>query len=429
MRICRDISREQPQGLLPTVVCLLVVIFLFVMMIPTARGEDSTSPRAVIFYNEACGSCDEYVHEIAPRVLREYGVTNPEKLDYINDRNNRVLLNQWLKSWNVPLELESHIMVFIEGIRGKQIVLAGHVPESLIRSLFASENLPRYKRLLLYQDKMHGMPTHYTVWKPDRAIQDYPIETPLSVYLNITAQDTKSQSREVKNLLPLVLVSGLSDGVNPCAIAVLIFFVALLYHLRRNIRNVLIMGTIYISVIYLTYLLIGLGLLKAIRISGVPHLMAKLGAGLMILLGFVSLKNFLFPKKLTACLRVPMEMPACLKVPKVFTRLIERWLSKATFPAVIIASFLVGMCTFPCSGGIYVAVLGLLASVPWKGLGYLLIYNLMFVVPLIGILTVACNRTLLKRVAVWQNTHQTGFRLASGIAIMVLGAAILLFFV
>jgi cytochrome c biogenesis protein CcdA len=407
---------------------MLLKVVLLLLAATAIADEEPTDPTAVIFYNEACGGCDEYVHKTVPRILGEYGVVDPEKRDYINDRGNRVLLNRWLNRWSIPLELESHIMVFVDGVKGKQIVLAGHVPEQLIRSLFTPENLPRYERILLYQDKMYGAPTRYVIWKPGGPIQEYPIDTPLSVYLDLVDRGAAPQPGEARGLLPLVLVSGLSDGINPCAIAVLIFFVALLYHLRRNVRNVLIMGTIYISVIYLTYLSIGLGLLKAIRISGVPHLMAKIGAGLMILLGLVSLKNFLFPKKLKACLRMPMDMPTCLKVPRVFIHLIERWLSKATIPAVIIASFLVGMCTFPCSGGIYVAILGLLASVAWKGVGYLLIYNLMFVVPLMGILAVACNPLLLRNLAIWQNAHQTGFRLASGMAILALGVAILWLF-
>ena len=45
------------------------------------------------------------------------------------------------------------------------------------------------------------------------------------------------------------------------------------------------MGLVYIRAIYLAYLLIGLGIAQAIVMAGAPHLMAKIGAYLVIALG------------------------------------------------------------------------------------------------------------------------------------------------
>jgi cytochrome c biogenesis protein CcdA len=59
--------------------------------------------------------------------------------------------------------------------------------------------------------------------------------------------------------------------------------------------------------------------------------------------------------------------------------------------AVFAAGVLVGLCTVPCSGAIYLAVLGLLArqATYLSGLGYLVPYHVVFVAPLVAMLAVA----------------------------------------
>jgi len=220
--------------------------------------------------------------------------------------------------------------------------------------------------------------------------------------------------------LALVLVSGFLDGFNPCAFAVLIFFIAFLFTLQRSIGNIFKLGLVYIAVIYLTYLGIGFGLFKALVITSAPHLMAKVGAWLVIFLGLVNIKDFIFPK-----------LPIHLRIPKFSQDTIKYWLTKATLPAVIVAAFLVGLCTFPCSGGIYVAIVGLLASrgTFLQGLGYMLVYNLMFNLPLLLLLALAGNKYTLGRVAEWQAKSDKGLKFWSGIIMIALGIIILIWFV
>jgi cytochrome c biogenesis protein CcdA len=81
------------------------------------------------------------------------------------------------------------------------------------------------------------------------------------------------------------------------------------------------------------------------------------------------------------------------------------------------------LCTFPCSGGIYVAVIGLLAAQTtyWEGLGYLYLYNLAFVLPLVLILAVASNKGLARRTTSWERRHTDMIRQVSGAAMIVVG--------
>ncbi len=195
---------------------------------------------------------------------------------------------------------------------------------------------------------------------------------------------------------------------------------AFLFVIRRTRANTLKMGAVYIAAIFTVYFLIGIGLLQTILISGVPHLMARVGAVLVIALGVINLLNYVFP-----------QIPVILKTPKVSWERIKERMVQATYPSAMVAGLLVGLCTFPCSGGIYVAVLGLLASQTSYsvGLGYLLLYNLMFILPLVVILAGVTNRPVARKLATWERSRSDLLRLISGVVMVALGVIILVAFV
>ena len=406
---------------------------------PSVSRPASLSLKSVTYYNEACGDCADYVQAELPAVLSRNGVDQIVKKDYINDRANRVALNQLLDQIGLPVSLQSHIMIFITAAAATDLsqspyILGGHIPAELVDQMFQPDNRSRFQRLLIYQDKMHGDVTDYQVWaRPTYAAnfvgqaKTYALGTPLADYLDYLQQNQSqlqdqifSRQQQKESLWPLVLVSGFLDGFNPCAFAVMIFFIAFLFTLRRSLGQIFGLGLVYILVIYLTYLGIGLGLFQALVITGYPHLMAKIGAGLVIILGLVNLKDFILP-----------NLPIHLQIPKFSQGTLKYWLTKATLPAVIVAAFLVGLCTFPCSGGIYVAIVGLLASQGtfWSGLGYLLVYNVMFVLPLVFLLLLAGNKFTLGKVAEWQSRNDKMVKLVLGASMIIIGLIILFFFV
>lgn len=222
-------------------------------------------------------------------------------------------------------------------------------------------------------------------------------------------------------MLPLVLVTGFLDGIHPCAIAILIFFIAFLLTLRRNLRDIFFLGLVYIFVIFLTYLGIGVGLFSGIMLFGQHYFFAILGSWLLIIMGAVSLINYFFPK-------IPIHL---LRLPRVSGDKIRGMLRTATLPTVIMAAFLVGLCSIPCSGGIYAAVTALLAAKTtyWVGFTYLLLYNFMFVLPLIIILILAANPMTLVKLGEWQTKNAKAYRLVAGLFMVIVGSGILLFFV
>jgi len=399
---------------------LTLAVSALVLLPALHQAHADSYAQAEIYYNEACGMCAEYLEEVLVPTLESLGIQDIQIKDYINERSFRKELNQHNDAHSVPLELQSHLVTFING---GDLILGGHVPASIIRDLIENQSkVPA--NLLIFQDKMDDDVVDYQVWSPGAAVQTYSIDEPISTHLSWYEQNKNNfdglAKSEQKGLLGLVLLTGLLDGINPCAIAVLIFFIAFLFTLRSSIGRIFKYGIVYIAVIYLTYLGIGFGLFKAIIFTGDPHLMAKIGAWLVILLGLINIIGHYVPK-----------FPIKLQIPKFSQGTLKHWLTKATLPAVIIGAFLVGLCTFPCSGGIYVAIIGLLAArgTFLQGLGYLLIYNVMFVVPLIVLLALAGNKYTLGRVAEWQSKADKGLKFWSGVLMLVLGAIILIWFV
>lgn len=414
---------------------LVVVLFLIFMPVLSVLAHESDrvhveENEAVIYYNEACGMCAMYVTDELPAMLSQHGINNFVKKDYINDKSNRPEMNQVMTDLGVPLPLQSHIMTFV----GDKYILGGHVPQHIIDDIFQEENSQKFKRIIVYQDKMHGDIDDYQIWAIPAYTDDYvgeaktyPINTPMTEYLDYLEQNKdellksdKYQWIKNRSLLPTILISGFLDGINPCAFAVLLLFIAFLFSIKRGKANVWKMGIIYISAIFLAYVLIGFGLLKAVMFVNSPHFMAKLGSWLVIILGGINLINYFVPK-----------FPIKLSIPQVSKGTIQKWMRQATLPAAFVMGFLVGLCTFPCSGGIYVAIIGLLAikTTYWTGVNYLLLYNFMFVLPLIIILILTSNPYTLVKVGKWQTKHKKVERLILGLVMVAIGVIILLFFV
>ena len=219
-------------------------------------------------------------------------------------------------------------------------------------------------------------------------------------------------------LLPLVAVSALLDSVNPCAFSVLLITVAFLFSLGKPRRDVLRLGASYIAGLFLAYFLIGLGTLQALHIFGVPHFMGRLGAVAVIVFGILNLLGYYFPNI--------MWIPGI--PPSVHERM-GKLLGRVSLPAVFLVGDLVGLWEFPCTGGPYLMILGLLhdSTTYASGFSYLIFYNLLFVLPLVIILLIASHKELLEKVNTWRKAETKKMKLWVGAAMILLGIIIIFF--
>ncbi len=218
-------------------------------------------------------------------------------------------------------------------------------------------------------------------------------------------------------LLPLVAITALVDSVNPCAFSILLLTIAFLFSIGRLRSDILKLGLLYIIGIFMAYFLIGLGLAQVLHIFNTPHFMAKIGAILLIILGAVNLIGYFFPR-----------FPIKLRIPQAAHHQMARLMEKGSLVGIFALGGLVGLCEFPCTGGPYLMVIGLLhdQATYLKGVTYLLLYNLIFVLPLVIILLIASQRVLLDKVRSWQMQRGAAMRWGGGAVMIVLGFLILI---
>lgn len=216
-------------------------------------------------------------------------------------------------------------------------------------------------------------------------------------------------------LLPLVVVAALIDSINPCAFSILLVTIAFLFSVGKQRSGVLELGSAYILGIFVVYALIGLGLLQAMHLFHTPHFMGKVGAALLVGLGLLALVQHYRP-----------AFPIRFGVPKALHARIAGLMEKSSVPSAFGLGALVGLCEFPCTGGPYLMVIGLLhdQATYTTGLAYLFLYNALFVLPLVVILMIASDRSLIDKVREWKTRENSRMRLAGGVSMIGLGAVI-----
>lgn len=217
---------------------------------------------------------------------------------------------------------------------------------------------------------------------------------------------------------PFASIAALVDSINPCAFSVLLLTIAFLFNLQKSRKTILAVGGMYILGIFVVYLLIGLGILQALSLFGIPNAVSHIGAWLIILFGVTELIGHFYP-----------AFPVKLKIPESTHPLMAKFIAKASFPSALVLGGLVGIFEFPCTGGPYLMILGLLHdhATAFLGFWYLIWYNFIFVLPLILVLFFASHHEFLTRVQIWRKQNTGAMRLYGGLAMVLLGCVILLF--
>lgn len=221
-------------------------------------------------------------------------------------------------------------------------------------------------------------------------------------------------------MLPLVITNGLIDSFNPCAIGVLLIYITILLGTNSPRSFILMFGGFYILATYITYFLIGLGILHVVHLFGVPHFFGWVAAVLVLIFGLFYLKEYFLPS-----LQIPLLSPFLSRC-----RMIV-WNKQLTVFSAIALGFLIGICEFPCSGGIYLATIAMLSikETFWQGVFYLAIYNLMFILPLVVIFLFATNKIVLAKIKGWQAKTASRTKLVAGSLMTILGIALIIWLI
>ena len=229
--------------------------------------------------------------------------------------------------------------------------------------------------------------------------------------------------------LGLVGVTGFADGLNPCAVTTLLLFVGALLALvdgaarrgapAQGAATVWLVAGAYILGIFALYFALGAGFIEVtgIRALGNTHTVTRVAGLAAVVLGLLMLREYFNPGT-----RLRLTMPARLH------DLARRWGRRTTVGGALVGGVLIGLCTIPCGGAMYLAVAALIGSLPGRGFAYTLLlgYNLAFVLPLVLLVALAGNRTVLRRVSRLHVRHRQRVKPVLGAFVVAVGMFALL---
>mgnify|MGYP003392437146 CR=1 FL=1 len=198
-----------------------------------------------------------------------------------------------------------------------------------------------------------------------------------------------------------IIIAGLEDGINPCAFTVIVFFISFLAVQGYRRRDLILIGSAFILAVFLTYLGIGLGIFNLLyRFKGfwvITRLLNLMIGFLSLLFGILAVYDFIKFKRTGSTDELILQLPKPIKerIHKVvgfFYRKSPQEKQSRSLPGMdklifsaLISGFLVSLLEAVCTGQMYLPTISFVlkaSSLKLQALGYLLLYNIMFVIPL-----------------------------------------------
>ena len=323
----------------------------------------------MVFYSPGCHRCIEVEKKIMPIIEKEFaGKVYFEYLDIGYPEHYKLFLGLQQKSGS---KVEFHIPIFY--MEGRFLNSQGEVEVALRNLVKDALKKPQASPELMPQD-------------------------PVAYF---------------KSFVPLsVIIAGLEDGINPCAFTVIVFFISFLAVQGYRKRELFFIGSAFILAVFLTYLCIGLGIFNFFyRFKGfwvVNRLFNMVVGAASILFGIFAVSDFIKFKKTGSTEHLVLQLPKQIKerIHKVvgfFYRKDSRGKQENFSPGLaklvasaLITGFLVSLLEAVCTGQVYLPTIAfVLKASPLKlqALGYLLLYNVMFIIPLMVIFVFALMGT------------------------------------
>ena len=216
--------------------------------------------------------------------------------------------------------------------------------------------------------------------------------------------------------LPLVTVAGLADGVNPCAIGMLLLLLGYLIVFARKPQDVVKIGGVYIATVFLTYLMIGLVFYQTVswfHASSMFGLINKVIGATLLVGGLIQIKDFWLP-----------NVGPHLKIPSASKNVLMKYVEQGSIPATAVLAVLVTALETPCSLPLYVGTATVLSQsgmAPLLVAGYFIYYNFLFVLPLIVLLLMVWKGKKIIELNEWKHKAERWMQLVLGVLMVLLG--------
>jgi hypothetical protein len=194
---------------------------------------------------------------------------------------------------------------------------------------------------------------------------------------------------------------GLIDGINPCAFTVIVFFISFLALQGYRKSDLVVIGLFFIFAVFLTYLLIGLGIFSfffSLDSFWVLRKIFNLGiGGLSLVFGTMAVIDFYKYKKSGDSQGMSLQLPQAVKnqIHKVIGAHYrkDKTAAQQAHPGgignliitALVTGFLVSLLEAVCTGQMYLPTITFVlksTNIKLKAFLYLVLYNLMFILPL-----------------------------------------------
>lgn len=350
---------------------LITAILFFILLIRDVSAQEKKS--AVYFYADWCSHCKKVNAFFKEKGF--YEKYNIVKLNY-DDKDNRELLEKVFRAKGYKA---SGVPTIIIGER----VLSGDQP---IIDNFEKE-----------------------IEKSETSAVDF--------VNSIKAGSLKKDSEKTGAVpLSMLVSAALVDAINPCAFAVLIILLATVINARGK-NQALLSGLFFTLAVFVSYLLMGLGVYKAITVFNLPAIISIVVGILAIVIGLANLKDAFWHGK-AFLMEVPMSWRPKMK----------EILQKVTSPlGALGAGFLVSLFLLPCTSGPYVVILGLMSQNGGisETLPLLILYNAIFILPMIVITLAMFFGLRMRKLEEWRQENIRLLHAVGGIIMVLIGAYLL----
>lgn len=229
--------------------------------------------------------------------------------------------------------------------------------------------------------------------------------------------------------LGAVILAGLADGLNICAITTLVFFMSVLTQVGASQRIRLTIGLTFAAASYATYFIIGLGLLEALHaLRGflvVRTVIELATAAVLVVLALLSFWDAWRYGHTGRATDVSLQLPSGVK-----RRIHEVLRRSVTVSSVVwaglVAGVLVTILDGVCSGQTYAPTLVLMGRAGRVAAWWLLaLYNFLFILPLLVVLALVSFGLKTEQLTAWTRRHVVPSKLLLGLVFLLLAAALL----
>lgn len=355
--------KKTARNILKITTKIFTIVFLFMIIVNNNQIVKANESKIIYFYSPACSECAK-VHEYFEDSLNSNTLETIEMID-ITQGENLQLMKDYFTTYNVSKER-----------RAVPIIFAG--------------------------DKYFSGTDKIINSFKDHSIQDNAVH-PLKELVENNGEGNDENEIKIEGFFGVIymMFSGLLDGFNPCAMAMLLLFISLLSFSSKK-STLIGISFVYIAALFISYFALGTILFQSL------HLIANLKLSYYISIFIIILCSILFLYNIYDYIvtrnedygKVKLQLPKPIqKFNKKFMKFFTKKFNEGS-KSIYIFTFLIGVVIsfteFLCTGQIYLPVIVSLIqsseSFNITAIVYLSLYNLAFVTPLI-ILSVIAIRT------------------------------------